>query len=116
MHDRKTMRDLRINVLRADEVGVWHCILNLALELDKPGALLRSVRLGCFDYVGSDGRTGRIPPALMAQIFGLPADLVASTVAKLLELHILERDGETLWIQDAADWFVPLAEHPPSRN
>lgn len=110
------MRDLRINVLRADEVGVWHCILNLALELDKPGSPLRSVRLGCFDYIGADGRTGRIPPALMAQIFGLPADLVALTVAKLLELRILGRDGETLWIEDATDWFVSFTEHPPARN
>ena len=116
MNDRKVVRDLRINVLRADEVGVWHCMLDLELELDKPGAPLRSVRLGCFDYAAVDGRTGRFTAALMAQVFELPPELVASTIAKLLELKILARDGETLWIEDAADWFVPFTEHSSLRN
>lgn len=110
------MLDLRINVLRTDEVGVWHCMLKLALELDRPGAPLHSVRLGCFDYVTADGRAGQFSPALMAQVFELPPALVASTIAKLLELKILARDGETLWIEDAAEWFVPLTEHPTLQN
>ena len=116
MNERRAQRDLRINVLRADEVSVWQSILELALELDRPDAPLRSIRLGCFDYVDAEGRAGRFSAALMAQVFELPAALVTSTVDKLLELRILERDGQTLWIADAADWFVPLREHPPLRN
>ncbi len=116
MSDRRAQRDRLINVLPVDEVGVWHSILELALELDKPDALLRSIRLGCFDFVGQDGRTGRFTPALMAQVFEQPLALVASTVDKLLELKILARDGQTMWIEDCADWFVPLNEHPPLRN
>ncbi len=116
MNERHALQDVRINVLRAEEVGAWHCILRLALELGRPGAPLRSVRLGCFDYVTADGRTGSFSPALMAQVFELPPELVASTVDTLLELGLLARDGATLWIEDAADWFVPLAEHAPLRN
>jgi hypothetical protein len=116
MNDRRALLDLRINVLPADEVGVWHCILRLALELDRRDAPLRSSRLGCFDYVAADGRTGRFTPELMAQVFALPPALVASAVSKLLELGILERDGQSLSIVDAADWFVPLTEHPPLSN
>ncbi len=116
MNERRIRQDLRINVLRADEVGVWHCMLRLALELNNPEAPLRSPRLGCFDYFTADGRRGSFSPELMAQIFELPTALVASTVDKLLELHVLGRDGTTLSIHDAADWFVPLAEHPTLRN
>ncbi len=116
MTDRKRLRDVRINVLRADEVGVWHHLLALAQELDKPDAPFRSVRLGCFDVIAADGRTGRFSPALMAQIFELPLLIVGATIDKLIELGIVGRDGKTLWIEDAADWFVPAIEHPALRN
>jgi hypothetical protein len=116
VNERRIRQDLRINVLGADEVGVWHCLLRLALELNKPDAPLRSPRLGCFDYATADGRTGTFSAELMAQIFELPVARVASTVDKLLELRVLTREGTTLSIQDAADWFMPLAEHPTLRN
>ncbi len=116
MNDRKAFKDLRINVLPADEVGVWHCILRLALELDRPGAPLRSTTLGRFEYRAADGRSAFFTPELMAQVFELPAPLVASAVDKLLELKILGRDGGALFIEDPEDWFVPLAESPPLQN
>jgi hypothetical protein len=116
MNDRRALKDLRINVLPAAEVGVWHCILRLALELDRPDAPLRSIRLGRFEYRAADGRIGFFTPELMAQVFELPAPLVASAVDKLLELKFLGRDGETLFIDDPEDWFVPLAESPPLQN
>jgi hypothetical protein len=116
MNDRIARQHLRINVLRADQVGVWHCMLKLALELDKPGAPLRSVALGCFDYVCADGRTGTFTPELMAQVFALPLAVVASTIDTLLELQILTREGTSLRIENAADWFIPSTEHPSLRN
>jgi hypothetical protein len=116
VNDRKALKDARINVLPAGEVGVWHCMLELALELDKPGMPLHSTRLGAFEYVTADGRTGRFTPELMAQVFELPRTLVESAIAKLIELKIVAYDGETLVIEDAADWFVPLAQSPQLRN
>jgi hypothetical protein len=91
-------------------------MLKLALELDRPEAPLRSVRLGCFDYVAADGRRGTFTPELMAQVLELPPAIVASTIDALLELKILGRDGTSLWIEDATDWFIPATEHPPLRN
>ncbi len=102
--------------MRADQVGVWHNILRLALELDNPYAPLRSVRLGCFDFICADGRTGRFTPTLMAQIFEVPAALVESTVTTLLELKILAHDGASLWIEDAASWFIAGRDHLPGHN
>jgi hypothetical protein len=116
MDDRILRQDLRINVLRADQVGVWHCMLKLALELDKPGAPLRSIRFGSFDYACADGRTGSFTPELMAQVFELPPAVVASTIDTLLELRVLGRQGSEIWIEDAADWFIPATEHPSLRN
>jgi hypothetical protein len=52
----------------------------------------------------------------MAEVFALPLAVVASTIDTLLELQILTREGTSLRIPDAGDWFVPATEHPSLRN
>jgi hypothetical protein len=84
MDERVARCDLCIKRTAGPSGGRLALHAQAALELDRPGAPLRSVELGRFDYVTADGRTGTFTPELMAHGFALPPALVVSTVNVLL--------------------------------